>query len=115
MATTLLVGTDPEFMLRDKSGNLKSAIGVVKGTKENKVDLGGGSKAFPDNVNCEVNIPPGNSAAQLVENIRNCLYRLSKVVAPYTITLTASAEYPKKECEHPDAKVFGCEPEFDAY
>lgn len=36
----LSIGTDPEFMLVDGAGNLKSAIGVVHGTKEEKIDLG---------------------------------------------------------------------------
>lgn len=114
--TTLLVGCDPEFLLvNPKNGQLKSAIGVVKGTKENKFDLGNGNKAFPDNVNVEVNINPGKSSDELVENLRKCLYSLIKAVHPYTVTLQASGEYPKSECEHDDAKVFGCEPEFDCY
>jgi hypothetical protein len=114
--TKLLVGTDPEMMLCDpKTGYLKSAIGVIHGNKEKKLDLGNGGKAFPDNVNVEVNINPADSDAALVATIKDCLYRLSKAVYPYQLELRASGEYPKSECQHPDALVFGCEPEFDAY
>ena len=114
--TKLLVGTDPEMMLRDtRTGLLKSAIGVIQGNKEKKVDLGNGCKAFPDNVNVEVNPSPAGDERALVSTIQNCLLSLSKAVYPYEIELRASGEYPKAECEHPDAKVFGCEPEFDAY
>jgi hypothetical protein len=113
--TRLSVGCDPEFMLCDNDGILKSAIGVVQGTKENKVDLGNGHRAFYDNVLAEVNIVPGASGAELSQHVQDCLMRLSKIVYPYRLRLQASATYPEKECRHADAKVFGCEPEFDAY
>lgn len=114
--TKLFVGTDPEFMLFDpNTGHLKSAIGVIKGNKDTKVDLGGGSKCFPDNVNAEINIAPGDSPDSLVSNLYNTFHALSRTVYPYKFRLQASGEYPKKECDHPDAKVFGCEPEFCAY
>lgn len=111
----LYMGTDPEFMLVDGAGNLKSAIGVVNGTKEEKIDLGDGNKLFYDNVLAEVNINPGDSADALVQSINNCLKKLTKAVYPYRLQLQASATYPAAECKHPDAMVFGCEPEFCAY
>lgn len=114
--TRLLMGTDPEFMLSDtKTGQLKSAIGVIHGNKDVKVDLGNGARCFPDNVNAELNIVPGNSPESLSDIIYHALHALKKTVYPYQITLRASDSYPKKECEHPDAKVFGCEPEYCAY
>jgi len=111
----LFVGSDPEFMLCDGAGRLKSAIGVVNGTKEEKIDLGNGNKLFYDNVLAEVNIQPGNSEAALVDNIQSCLKRLAKAVYPYRLHLQASATFPAAECKHPDAQVFGCDPEFCAY
>jgi len=111
----LCCGSDPEFMLVDGNGGLKSAIGVVNGTKTEKIDLGGGNLLFYDNVLAEVNIKPGNSAEELVANIAACLKKLSKAVYPYKLHLQASATYPAAECKHPDAQVFGCEPEFCAY
>src|ERR1039457_5005208 len=117
MAThALWLGSDPEFMLTDPhDGHLKSAIGVVHGTKTEKVDLGGGHKLFYDNVLAEVNIVPGNTAEAISANIYSCLHSLARAVYPYRLKLQASATYPTKECQHPDAKVFGCEPEFCAY
>ncbi len=113
--TTLFMGSDPEFMLVDTNGRLKSAIGVVKGTKEERIDLGGGNKLFYDNVLAEVNIRPGDSADVFVHNVQNCLKNLTKAVYPYRLSLQASATYPSDECKHPDALKFGCEPEFCAY
>lgn len=111
----LIVGSDPEFMLVDNHGNLKSAIGIVKGTKEEKIDLGDGNKLFYDNVLAEVNINPADSPDGLVQSFANCLSRLSRAISPYQLRLQASATYPPAECKHPDALVFGCDPEFDAY
>jgi Phage phiEco32-like COOH.NH2 ligase-type 2 len=111
----LSLGSDPEFMLTNSAGELKSAIGVVRGTKEKKVSLGNGHMMFYDNVLVEVNITPGSTSRDVVANFSDCLKRLSKAVYPMRINLRASAKYPVAECQHPDAKVFGCEPEYDAY
>ncbi len=111
----LIMGTDPEFMLVDEQGHLKSAIGIVQGTKENKIDLGGGNKLFYDNVLAEVNINPGDSAEALFRNVYGCLHSLARAVYPCRLRPQASATYPAKECQHEDAQVFGCEPEFCAY
>ena len=115
MTTKLTFGSDPEFMLTDAGGNLKSAIGVVNGTKEKKIKLGNGHEMFYDNVLVEVNVVPGSSSDQCIANFGDCLKRLSKAVYPLRINLRASATYPKAECKHPDALVFGCDPEYDAY
>lgn len=109
------LGADPEFMLTDSHGSLRSAIGIVKGTKEKKVSLGNGHLMFYDNVLVEVNIVPGNNSQEVITNFGDCLKRLSKAVHPYRLNLRASAKYPESECQHDDAKVFGCEPEYDAY
>lgn len=112
---SLVFGTDPEFFLQDDRGNFKSAIGVVNGTKISKIDLGNDNKLFYDNVLAEVNIKPGNNAEACVENISRCLTKMAKTISPYRLLLQASATMPAAECKHPDAVVFGCEPEFCAY
>jgi len=111
----LMMGSDPEFMLQERNGNLKSAIGIVDGTKEHKVNLGNGHYMFFDNVLVEVNVVPASDPAQVVMNFQDCLKRLSKAVYPYTLRIQSSAKYPVAECQAEEAKVFGCEPEYDAY
>lgn len=113
--STLSVGSDPELFIIDKNGKPKSAIGLIKGTKDNKYDLGNGIKIFPDNVNLELNIPACNSSKSLCEVIRKSFSKITKELSPYTIKLQASGYYPEEECEHPDAKLFGCEAEYCAY
>lgn len=108
-------GSDPEFMISDKYGNLKSAIGIVQGTKERRFDLGKGHYAYYDNVLAECQIVPSQSAEEAVENFGECFKRYAKHIAPYIMKPQASAIYPLEECEHEDAKKFGCDPEFCAY
>lgn len=111
----LSFGSDPEFMLVDRDGNYKSAIGIVNGTKEKKVDLGGGHKMFYDNVLCEFNVKSGNSEDEVIGNFSDLFRRAAKALHPFTLRPQASHLFPAKECQHPDARVFGCEPEFCAY
>lgn len=113
--TKIMLGSDPEFMLVDRNGSLKSAIGIVDGTKEHKINLGNGHYMFFDNVLVEVNIKPAANAQEVVINFQDCLKRLSKSVYPYQLRIQSSAKYPTAECQAPEAKVFGCEPEYDAY
>lgn len=111
----VMFGSDPELMLYDKENSLKSAIPIIKGTKEKKINLGNGNLCFYDNVLCEMNIKPGRSRDEVISNFSDCFHRLVKIVNPYRLVPQASAKYPEAECKHPDAKVFGCDPEYCAY
>lgn len=108
-------GSDPEFILKDRRGELVSAIGLVKGTKEKKIDLGNGHYCFYDNVLVEMNIAPSMNENQMIANFSDCLRRVAQKIGSACMIPQASATYPEKECKHPDAKVFGCEPEYCAY
>ncbi len=108
-------GTDPEFMLVDKKGRLKSAIGVVPGSKEQRYSLGNGHQAYFDNVLAECSIKPANSGQEMIENVRDCSSKYAKLVHPYLLKPQASAIFPAGECEHEEAKKFGCDPEYCAY
>ena len=111
----LTLGSDPEFMLRDADGRLKSAIGIVPGTKEERFDLLDGHFMYYDNVMAECNIRPSDSKEGAIQSFGECFKRFAKQIAPAKLDVRASAHYPAVECEHEDAKVFGCDPEFCAY
>jgi len=108
-------GSDPEFMLQDEQGRLKSAIGVVFGTKDDRYDMGDDHLAFYDNVLAECNIRPEASREAVVGSFRECIERYAQLVRPLRLVPQASAYYPDGECEHRDARLFGCDPEFCAY
>lgn len=108
-------GSDPEFMLKDNEGNLRSAIGIIPGTKDNRHSLKDGHSVYYDNVLAEVSIRPADSKESAVANFKECFSRAAAVAAPFIMVPQASSEYPADECQHEDALKFGCDPEFCAY
>jgi len=111
----ITLGADPEFILRDAEGRLKSAIGVVPGRKEQRYDLGNGHQAYYDNVLAECSIKPGASAEEAVENFRDCFKRFAELIQPNKLCIEASATFPEEDCKHEEAQRFGCDPEICAY
>jgi hypothetical protein len=107
-------GSDPEFILSDKKGKFKSAIGVVKGGKEKRLDVGG-NFFFYDNVLAECTVEPALSRGQAVENIRKSLKTYAEMVRPFRLNALSSAEFDDSEMSHKDARKAGCEVEMCAY
>ncbi len=108
-------GSDPEFMLQNEQGQLKSAIEIVPGSKEERYDLKDGHAAYFDNVLAECSIRPGTSKEDAVSSFRQCFQRYAQLVAPHRLAVIASALYPEAELLHEEAQEFGCDPEFCAY
>lgn len=121
MPQNLKLGCDPEVFLQDVvSGTLTSAIGKIGGTKAypEPLPLGDGYAVQEDNVAMEFNIPPASNAKQFVESIQNTLNFLEGVVRDnygYKISHLSAASFPEKELDNPAAKVFGCDPDFNAW
>lgn len=111
----LIFGSDPELMLVDKDNCYRSAIPIVKAGKERKADLGHGNKLFYDNVLAELNIHPYADPESVVASFQAAFKSAARYVSPFTLVVQSSQTYPEQECLHPDAKVFGCDPEFCAY
>ena len=107
-------GADPEFILIDEKGNLKSAINVLKKDKKNKLRQGD-NFFFYDNVLAECTVLPSESKREAIENIKNSLQSCAKLVSPYKLTTISSGEFNKSELLHPDAIKSGCDVEFCAY
>lgn len=111
---SLFIGSDPEFFVLNKNKPV-SAISVLNCGKDERIDLGNNIKVFYDNVLLEMNINPSNSCAGLISSIQDALYRVAQHISPFVIEPIASMNFPESELKHPDARVFGCSPEFDAY
>ena len=107
-------GSDPEFMLIDKRGKYKSAIGIVPGSRDEKHKIGKHDFYF-DNVLAECAINPGYSKEEVIENFRNCFQLYAKLVSPYKLVLKAAQKYSKEELQHPAAIEIGCKREACAY
>ena len=111
---SITFGSDCEFILT-LDGHYKSAVPVLKGTREKRERTSQGHEFFHDNVLAEVAIAPGKTAEDVVYNFRTALKSLVGMIRPCKLTMYASADYPSKELKDPDAREAGCSEETDAY
>ncbi|KKM71943.1 hypothetical protein LCGC14_1425470 [marine sediment metagenome] len=114
MESCHVVGADPELMLTSPNGQLVSAIGIVPGTKKHPHEVRGGAVQH-DNVMSEFNVNPSNTLEEFTGNMRLVLGELAKLVAPNRLTVRASGHYPTTELDHDEARVFGCDPDFNSW
>lgn len=114
MKGCFVAGADPELMLQSPKGQLISAIGIVPGTKKRPRKVLGGAVQH-DNVMAEFNVNPADTSEELVDNMRSVLKELALLVAPNTLVVRASADFPEEELKHQKARVFGCDPDFDSW
>jgi len=105
-------GTDPEFMI-GRGDELISAISVLP-RKESALSRAG-SKFYYDNVLSEIAVKPGSNREEVVHNIRQALQQLAKLVKPAKFLVRASAKYPAKQLTHREARIAGCNPEWNVY
>jgi hypothetical protein len=105
-------GSDPEFMLTHM-GELKSAIGILP-KKENPM-IKNGHRFYFDNVLSEMAIKPASSKKEAIENTKDALQIMSSTILPCKISIKASGNYSKKDINCPDARIAGCDPEWDVY
>lgn len=111
------IGTDPEFFLREKAtGKYKSAIPFIKGTKDKPDVMSCGAGLQRDNVALEFASPPVKEEKDFVKSIKSAFMNIMKKI-PEGLELTAipSATFDEDQLDHPEALMFGCDPDFDAY
>lgn len=112
-------GSDPEVLLVDKNTQLPiSAIRLLpEHGKSNKLQIPDGQQMFYDNVLLEFNVKPASTFTEFEENLSQCLSFADKFlrVKDVKLMIQASASFPESECEHPEANVFGCDPEYNIY
>ena len=111
------LGSDPELMLEDSEKRvLKSAITVIPEGKGEGRNINKGA-ALHDNVLVEFNTDPADSEDEFIDTLTGVLNDLAKLVnkSGCGLLLQASAEFPAEELAHPEAMVFGCDPDWDAW
>lgn len=116
------IGADIEVFAKDKTGKHVSLCGMIGGTKEAPIQMVGASNeglmVQEDNVALEFNIP-------ICYNLQELKYYMSeardiiqkKYLKPLGLDVsTASAVmFDKEQLVHPQAMVFGCEPDYNAW
>ena len=115
----LTIGADPELFLESSPGGfVRSAIGYIGGTKDQPLALSRpGYFVQEDNVAAEFNIPAATTEQEFVESIQWTITEIAKKVANlgFRPRLTASEVFPTIELNCAAAKMFGCEPDFNAW
>lgn len=113
----ILVGSDPEIFLIDKTGNIVSSIDKIGGSKWSPRDLGDGFAVQEDNVLAEINIPPADTEDRFVLHIQRGIQLLKEALPSDNLDLLikASGFVPARELKDPRALIFGCDPDFNAW
>lgn len=117
MIKNVRVGADPELFV-EKNGEIISVETLVGGTKEEPKKISKRGHAIQeDNVMVEYNIPPCDSAEEFVEELEFVEDYLETFLALKGVKLnySASAELAKKWLKTDQAKMFGCEPDYNLY
>lgn len=115
--TRVTIGTDPEFFLRNKEDNAwESAIDIIEGTKDNPEKLPSGSALQWDNVALEFATPPAGDVEEMIEKIRETFLDLKdKLPDNLEVVAQPSAEFSEDKLLCDEARMFGCDPDYDAW
>ena len=121
--SNVTIGTDPELFIYDSFQNkVISSIGIIPGEKGRAFKPKGFKKGFGlqiDNILAEFNIPPVTSKEEFVNNIckmKDYIDKFVKTINPnYTILCKASYRVDEDQLQSPEAKLFGCCPDYNVY
>lgn len=111
-----LIGADPEFFIKKKYGGYASAVGLIGGSKwePKKIDEDGHA-ILEDNVAVEFNIKPASSFDEFRSSIHKVLDYIRGILPGYEFSKESAVSFPQEELMTPEAQMFGCEPDFDAW
>jgi hypothetical protein len=111
-------GADPEVFLINNQGKFLSIIGKIGANKHNPKQIEGMEQGFTlqeDNVALEFGIPPATTAKEFSDHIERVM-KAGLSTLPNTMFSTFSCvKFPKDQMKDPEAFVFGCEPDFNAW
>lgn len=116
----LLIATDAELFVKDaKSGIITSIAGVLGADKHNKKTITSDVRLQEDNVLLEFDTNPHDNLGDFMGNVAKAMViseqeagKLGMEVVPNTCSHIYSDDELKSF--HPDAFVFGCDPDFNA-
>ena len=117
------IGADPElFIINEKTGKVVSSIGLIPGEKGNPYraeDMPKGFGLETDNILAEFNIPPCRTKDAFVRAItymHDYIDKFVKNIDPkYGILCTASMTVGASQLKSKQAKLFGCDVDYNAY
>jgi hypothetical protein len=114
-AAKFSVGTDTEYFLV-KNDKFVSATKFIKGTKYAPTMLPSGGNIQQDNVSMEFATPPVIGEEAFMNAVRNTLKEaISSLPKGVSVFSVASATFPESELQDPATRMFGCDPDYDAW
>lgn len=116
----ITLGSDMECFAQTPDGKHKAICGLIGGTKEEPMPikaLGKGYFIQEDNVAVEYNIPVCSRRSEFVVAFSTMREYIKQTLASLNLVMStnASVSFDKKELTHPQALVFGCEPDYNAW
>jgi len=115
------IGADVEvFAYNPKTKEHKSLCGLIGGTKDKPKQIESLPEGFmvqEDNVSLEWNIPPTISPTRWHSYITTIMGHVDSTLAQmgFLVSTDSSASFNPLELTHPNALVFGCEPDYNAW
>lgn len=112
------IGCDPEVFLRHAAtGNFISSVGLIGGTKNMPMDIGEGCAVQEDNVTVEFNTPPCSKVEDFIKSINYNKDYIAKRAAELGLEMCIkpSAVFDEEQLMTPQARTFGCEPDYNAW
>ena len=110
------------FIINEKTGKVVSSIGLIPGVKGEPwvgSDMPSGFGLETDNILAEFNIPPVTDCENFVNNIQYMKDYITKFVKSQNpdlgIRCIASQMVDADQLNSEEARLFGCDPDFNAY
>jgi hypothetical protein len=118
--TEPMLGADPEGFLRlRRTRQYVPCVGILPGTKYKPAPLGIGKgyAVQEDNVMAEFNIPPQTSVESFDSAIRKAVSSIDEILEKQNLELTFKPRigFTREQLDSPQARLFGCDPDYDAY
>lgn len=113
----ITVGADPELFLTNIKGEFVSSVGLIGGSKKKPRAIGEGCAVQEDNVAVEFNIPPAKDVDSFTKSIAYSLKYLTEYAAEkhLFLSVTASKSFSDEQLDTPEARIFGCDPDYNAW
>lgn len=115
------IGCDVEvFGLSVETANHVSLCGLIGGSKEKPLQLADLPKGYcvqEDNVSLEFNIPPAMSRDSFVSSLSIMSKNVPAILQKHGLKVSkeCAVSFAKEQLTHPNALIFGCEPDYNAW
>lgn len=112
------LGHDVEMFLQDQAGNLKSVIGYINASKHAPMqipDMELGFTLQEDNVALEYGIPPAATKEEWNQHCVRVMAKSLEYLPGLSFSRLSAAVFPFDELRTPNAWIFGCEPDLNAW